>query len=50
MTRRFRMKREDWRRENMWVGKGVPAWLALVGICGLALAAALWRAGSSPFG
>ena len=30
----------DWRRVNMWVGKGVPFWLALLAIVGMAWLAA----------
>ncbi len=34
--------RPDWRRDHMWVGKGVPFWLAALAIAALAWAAVNW--------
>jgi hypothetical protein len=43
MTRRaFERPRSDWRRDHMWVGKGVPFWLAVLGIAALAWVGATW--------
>jgi hypothetical protein len=40
VRKRMRKTTPDWRRDNMWVGKGVPFWLALLAIAGTAWIAA----------
>jgi len=32
----MRKNAPDWRRDNMWLGKGVPFWLVLPAIVGIA--------------
>jgi hypothetical protein len=43
MTRKpVRQEKPDWRRDHMWVGKGVPFWFAVLAIAGIAWALATW--------
>jgi len=39
------MQNNDWRRDHMWVGKGVPAMLAFLGVFALAWVVVNWAGG-----